>query len=323
MRKVIILFLAIGIFSPTLSAAQTSVPFEGKIDFENKRMDFAVFLSDTSRINAQFAQNTDKNFSCTVNVEHLDAPFFDISTILEGSLTVQEDEGGKFFIGRMRSRYTLLNYKPVGEMIAEIDIRKEGMRFVSFSVGNITGSGTVTLRQPPELDIDLKIKEVSLADFINFWAGRPDVAAEGLVSGEMKIGGDVTNLRLGGEFASYGGYVDELNFDNIVIFAEGIYPVVHLFNSSVSTTEGLTFSVDGSLNLAQRDTLDKQILALSQAPLVTSDNTKLEWTFKRIQKEKDAGKTELKYLRKKNDALDRPDREQSGDMLGIERSVKF
>lgn len=323
MYKAIIFFLAIGIFSPTLSAAQTSVPFEGKIDLENKRMDFAVHLSDTSRINAQFVQNTDKNFSSTLNVEHLNTPFFDISTILEGSLTVQEDESGKFFTGRIKSRYTLLNYKPVGEMLAEIDVRKEKIRFVSFSVGNITGSGTVELRQPPELDFDLKIKEVSLADFINFWAGRPDVAAEGLVSGEMKIGGNVTNLRLGGKFASYGGYVEDLNFDNIVIFAEGIYPTVHLFNSSVSTTEGLTFTVDGSLNLAQRDTLDKQILALRQEPLVTGDDTKLEWTFKRVQKEKDAGKTELKYLRKKKDDLDRSEREQSGDMLGIERSVKF
>src|SRR3989338_2596858 len=97
MHKVIVFFLAIGIFSPTLSAAQMSVPFEGKIDLENKRMDFAVFLSDTSRINAQFVQNNDKNFSCTVNVEHLDTPFFDVSTILEGALTVQEDEAGKFF----------------------------------------------------------------------------------------------------------------------------------------------------------------------------------------------------------------------------------
>ena len=323
MYRFIFLFLCVGIIFPFPSVAETVIPFEGQIDFVNKRLGLVINLEDRGQIVTEFVQNAAWDYRCTINVDHWVTSLFNISTVWEGSLSIGGDEGqGHAFQGKLESRYTLLNHRPIGEMTAAFEVHNQIVYLKSWSFGSLNGEGTIGLTYPFKTDLTLNLKDIGMLDFITFWAGDVDVTAEGLVSGKIQVSGSLIHPHLAGELSSYNGFVNELQFDSILLNLQGNYPILQLYNSTVSTTDGLTFNIAGSLNLKDRDNFEKQILALSQEPLVTNDSSQLEWTFKRIQKEKGSSTTELKYMHKKPQSLGSDERSQT-DMLGVERSVQF
>jgi len=94
-------------------------------------------------------------------------------------------------------------------------------------------------------------------------------------------------------------------------------------NSTVSKSDGVSFMLDGPINLKDKANFKKQIKALTRAPVVSDSGSEMEWTIKRISPE-ESDTTELKYRFRKGDALGiGTSVGDESDMFGIERTRKF
>lgn len=323
MIKNIFIFLCAGLLWPALSAAQTHFPFEGHMDFIRRQVSVKFDIADKSFISIQVSVDSKQDVQLVVNVDHVKTPLATISTVLEGSLMgVHSEQDGRSLNGTMTSRYTLVNYKPMPELNGIFEIKKQKVYVHSLSFGKISCQGFVDFRDSLSLDLLLKLSEVEMGDFVWFLSNEQNAPSDGLVSGEIHISGPLGHPALKGRLSSYEGFIKDLVFDSMFVNFEGIYPLIHLHDSSVTEANGFSFTLEGTLNLSQKTDFRKQFDSLDKSPLVMEDPTKLEWTFKRMQKENTSSTTELKYLLKKKDSVDRLERDNSG-MLGIERRVEF
>lgn len=316
--------LALGFFFFLKPAcAQTVFPFEGQLDIPQKKFRIIFHLEKESSISLEAEALEEKKFQLLLNIDHLTTPLLTLSTMVRASLEVGEgDASQKTFAGRLESQYTLINFKPISEVAGQLEIKEQKIYFHSLSFGQLSGRGVVEMKYLPAINFVLKLSDVPLQDFLALWVDGEEMAAEGFVNGEIQIGGEWNRLLVKGTLSSYNGRVEDWNFDSIVLNLEGIYPVIHLYNSNVTESNGLSFGIDGSLDLEDKENFPKQLLALTKAPLVNQDSSELEWTFKRIQKGEKGSTTELKYLLKKKISTS-PSETETSDMLGIERRVPF
>jgi len=324
LKKIILFLLLIDLWAPKTSFAKDRFPFQGQIDFRQKEFFLRLILDENSFFSIKVRPKNENDFLFVLNSDHWTTSFMTLSTVIDGNVKIEEmPEGRCSFTGQMASHYTQVNYKPIDEMVGNFLISDNTIFIQSLSFGTkIEGRGVIVLRTPLSLQLSIRLNEVAMEDFLWFWTRGQSISSNGYVSGEIKVNGSFDRVTLKGELSSYDGRVQDFTYDSIVVNAEGIYPIINLYNSTVTEANGFTFTIDGSLNLEEKNTFPQQIIALTKAPLVTEDPSKLEWTFKRIQKEHDKGKTELKYLLRKDSPGSIADPEQS-DMLGIERSIGF
>jgi hypothetical protein len=179
------------------------------------------------------------------------------------------------------------------------------------------------LLSPYGLDFVFNLNEVDLNDFLNFWSADKEYESSGAVTGVIKASGTLENLALKGSLESYHGFVQKLDYDIISLNIEGIYPHMQIAQSTISKSDGMSFSLDGPFNLSDKENFKKQIKALTLAPLVNDSGSEMEWTIKRLNPE-DSGTTELKYRFRKGDALGiGTSADDETDMFGLERTRKF
>lgn len=320
------LFIVLISFLPPVAQAEIKIPFDGKLDLLQRQLELSVYPSNASPVVIQFRQDDEKTYHLGVNLDKLHTPFFDISTILEGTVEIIKDETRSIrsLSGKLESRYTLINYKPVEELVGQFEIRDSTLMIHSLSVGNLVYKGEVQLAAPYNVDVTVELQDVPLPDFIAFFSPNKQAPSEGLVSGTIHLGGTLSHFHLRGNVVSDSGFVKPLEFKNITLNAEGYYPNIAIANSTITKADGMSFSIVGDLDLGDHDHLDKQIESLKVEALVSQAGTEAEWTLKRVKSDSDkvASTTELKYLMRKEDNSADPTREDSG-MLGVEKKVEF
>jgi hypothetical protein len=303
--------------------AEAFCSFNGKLDFSGKQFELKMDFGSGGTLSSRAAYVPDERLKINFVLDHLVTPLFDVSTDMELLFEIVADsESGAFISGKLTSRYPLINGRPVRDITGTFKVRDKKLLLEYFSVGDITGRGVIDLAHPFQADLAFHFTEIPMRDFLAFWSEESlELEARGAVTGEIRATGSLLRpLLLRGTFSSFYGLVDNLNYESIVFNAEGVYPVIHFAKSTVTPTEGLSFSLEGSVDLSDRENLENQIEALQKSPLVSETDTSLEWTIKRRETEGTSGKTELKYMRRKNQ--DGSFKEES-DMLGIERSIEF
>lgn len=304
--------------------AEAFCSFNGKIDFTGKEFDLTMDFGNGGTLSSRAAYVPDERLNINFVLDHLVTPLFDISTDMELLFEVVSDResGAAFISGKLTSRYPLINGRPVRDIKGTFKIRDKKLLLEYFAVGDITGRGVIDLVRPFRTDIAFHFTEIPMKDFLAFWSEESlELETQGAVTGEIRASGSLLRpLLLKGTLSSFNGLVNNLEYESIVLNAEGVYPVIHFAKSTVTPTEGLSFNLEGSVDLSDRETLENQIEALQKSPLIKESDTSLEWTIKRRKAEGTSGKTELKYLRRKNQ--DGSFKEES-DMLGIERSIEF
>ena len=306
------------------AAADLVCPFAGKIDFGEKKFDFKMDLGNKSSISFEGTTLSKDNYNLLVNIDHLKTPLFDLSTEFETLIAVVNK--GKTLEetlqGQIKSRYSLINYKPFEEVSGFFEMRNKTLYVDSLSLGGVNLSGYIELFSPYKIDLSVLLKEIKMGDFLAFWGAQEDLASHGLVSGQIFVYGVLDQLGLKGNLASYNGFVDQLEFDSIVLNVDGIYPIVRLDNSRVSQTDGMTFNLEGDLDLTQKEKFESEIAALKKLPVVSSDESSLEWTIHRRESSPTSSATEFKYFLRK-ESLNMGPMKDGPDLLGVERSIKF
>jgi len=322
-RTVLLIIILMGLIV-TPSWAKNVYVFEGEANLIDKQIDIKFDFEEKGSIQVVTKLADKQNVRISLILEKLILPRFSISSQIDTSLELNQTDGQKSSIkGIISSKYTLINYKPTDELAGRFEI-KDGKFFISsFRLGNIKAKGFVDLEAPHDLNLSFNLKGVMLDDFINFWTSKKKYKAIGTVSGKIEATGSIARLDLKGSLESYYGQVGKLAFDGIYLHIGGTYPDMIIEYSSLTKTDGLSFTFEGPINLADTANFKKQIKSLKLSAIVSNSEEEIEWTIKRDKDER-ALITELKILRKKDQSrighiFDNKD----SDMLGIARSHKF
>ena len=306
------------------AAAELVCPFTGQVDFGEKKFNLTLQFNRESSISFEGASLPEDNYHLLVQVNHFKTTIFDLSTEFESfiGVTDKDDAAKRSFQGQIKSRYSLINYKPFRELSGFFEMKGRKLYLESLSLGGVTLSGTVELFSPYKVDLSLLLNEIKMADFLSFWGVDEDLDSQGSVSGHILVSGILDQLGLKGSLASYNGFVDQLQYDSIVLNLDGVYPIIHLNNSRVAQTDGMTFNLEGDLDLTKKEEFPEQIAALNMLPLISEDKSSREWTIKSKESSPTSHTTEFKYFLRKEHS-DTGTLKEESDMLGVERSIKF
>jgi len=324
------LFIILIILVPKLVFAEKVFSFEGQIDFLKNEFNIVLDLDEKSSVAATARKISETNYRFLVDIEHLKTPLFDLLSKIESSVEIVsiDKSSEKIFPsmvlkGKVWSQYSLVDYKPVKELSGGFEIKNQRLYLTELSFGNLNCNGFIDLVRPYKLNLSLDLLNVSMSNFLNFWSANKQYESSGTVSGEIKASGTLDNLMLKGSLESRNGFVQKLNYNAISLNIEGIYPNLEIMNSTISKSDGVSFTLDGPFDLSDRGHFKKQIKALTIAPLVSHSESEGEWTIKRLNLEK-SGVTEIKYRLRKGDVLGAgTSASDETDMLGFERTRNF
>ncbi len=290
------------------------IVYQGQIDFIQNQFDLVLDIEGKGSADIKIMGTLEKGYQFFLDTRHLKTQLFDILMKLEGSLKYKSGD----FYGKVRSQYTLIDYKPIEELSGLFEIRSKRFYLSSLSVGNITCKGYVDFEAPHKLDLIFDLSDIAMDSFLKFWMRGKKMESEGDVSGTIKVSGSLQRPILKGNLTSFNGRVKKLKYDSIYLNAEGVYPHLQIANSILSETDGLSFLLEGSINLKDQAHFKQQIKDLTMAPLVTDSASVSEWTIKRVKGEGEA--VEIKYFLRKGKEVDAS---EGVGILGIERRLNF
>ena len=290
---------------PFSANAKGLCSFKGNVDFAENQFNIKFDCEDKATINAQLSSEAKDELYFKAKIEHLKLSFLDISTVLESVIKlVKEEKGpGRYYQGDVRSQYSLIDYKPVPELSGNYEIRNGRLFLRSLRWGGVQCQGYLGLLPPHDLDLTVQVEDIRSNDFFKLI---------GLPEEELNISGYIE-----GVFA-------DLEYDNIILNFEVVYPFILITDSVIAQTNGLIFQMEGAVSLIQKDakTVQEELARLKMSPIVDESMERREWTIKRKSKEGSSSMTEFKYRMQKSGYLNRPFEEQP-DILGIERSIQF
>lgn len=218
-------------------------------------------------------------------------------------------------------RFTLLTYPSIREISGQFDVTDGRFFLRALSFGNLLCEGSVDLVFPHKLDLTVSLNYVGMGDFLSFWMGAGQYDASGTVSGRISVLGTLERPLLKGALESRGGTIGTFVYDSIYLNAQGVYPSLEVVNAMVSPRDGMSFVLDGPVDLSDGENFQKQIAALTVSPLTSESSLGRAWTIKRL-KEKGSSSTRIKYLLRDGERLPSSSSGPSG-MVGFERTVEF
>ncbi len=303
--------------------AGTVIPFEGDIDLGRKLWTFRTTEKNAPAVDFKLSQPEADRYRIDLSLEDIHNKALDFSALITADVRKLSDLQGRVgFAGKLDSRYTLLNKKPVPDLHGSFDIHDDTLFIRSLEFGKYQGQGALGLQPPHRVSLKIALEAADLSEFIWFFSPDPEVYASGDVSGEITAEGDGSALRLGGRLTSFDGTIDGMEYDSILLNVDGTYPKLNVFNTDVTQTDGFSFRVSGTVDLSQQETMDRQIEALAYEPLVDDKGSDREWTLKRFHSEKHAGTTEVKYMMRQDEDKNSLTTDDSS-LIGVERKVSF
>lgn len=321
--KTKILFLAvIGLLWVRPVQAAVLFPFSGEIDFKNQEMELVLKPDQKHPVIVHAARLNDGNIQFVVDINQFKTGFFEISTLIEGGFNFPGSSNieNPVMHGKVRSKYTLLNGKTIKEIFGEFEVKSDIFAIHSLAVGDMTLKGSFRRKYPFDMDLWVSLNGVAINDFLVFFNPEQALKGEGEVNGDLYLTGQPSRLKIRTRLLAREGSVGGVDFDSILINAQGTYPFVQIENSRVIRDDGMIFTLAGVLDLADRKGFDQQVKALSREPVTAHTDVNSEWTLKRIQSDENTS-TDLKYLFREN--LDSGPFEESSDLIGVERRMKF
>ena len=317
----IILFWAL--FSRPAGAQVQRIPFQGNLNLLNQSLSIQWPVNQDSSVLLQAQKISDNSFHVKVNFNHLDTPLFNFSSEIDSAVDVfrNQDDSFKQASGKLFSQYSLIDYKPVGELQGRFDIKDRRLTLDSIVFGNVAVNGYVDLFYPFNLDLTVGMSDIAMDDFLNCFYRLRTFESEGLVSGEIKVSGSLNRLAIKTNLIGEDGLVKTLDFEKLYVNGEGTYPYLELAQSVLVKAGGFSLSVKGPLDLTDFKNFGKQIKALTLSPIVSDSGEERQWTIKSYDEEGSRMKTELKYLLR--DKTSDPEGKEKSGMLGIQKTMEF
>ncbi len=315
MHKVI-WFLLFVILTAASSDAAVVYPFEGEFDFRTKEFNITVLSKEDGKAVITNRLIEDKGYELSAKIDHFNTESSDLSSDFTAVFTKSVDvDNAIVYNGTLNTQYMLVDFKPIRELSGDFFIKDKVLTFSSLKFGGVNCTGSFDFESPHAVNLAINIDRIPMDKFLDVWQPSRTYDADGLVSGIIKVTGDLDALYLKGKLDGADGYIKTFDFDEIHLDIEGVYPHLQIAQSKVLKKDGLNFEFEGPINLRDRKNFKKQIKELTFKPVVRGSESEREWTIRQV-KDDSTGATSLKYLlRKETDDV-------SG-MLGIEKSLEF
>lgn len=297
--------------------AKTIVTYQGQIDFTQNQFDLVFNIGEQPPFVFKVQKKSMHKYMLSLDVDHFKTALWDISS----KISIDFELGQQSFFGNLRSQYSLIDYKPIRELASSFEVKDNYLYITALSFGDVSTEGGIGLKAPYSLNMIFHLYDMPMKNFLGFWMQKKTVEAEGHVSGKIKVSGDLAGISLKGDLSSFNGEIEKLKYDSVYLNAEGIYPKLYVADSKLSEKEGLTFMLEGVVNLADKKNFKKQIKALKLSPVVKDSSSKTEWTIIR-KKDEEAGSVETNYFLRKEKRLD-PSMHEGVGVLGVEKKMTF
>lgn len=307
------------------ASAKELLAFDGVMDFQNNLLQVNYSGRPDESVTTTIMKSEENKYYLKMNVSHLDAFSFDFSSEIEGLVEIKKSDNSvnDVVVGTIWSNYSMVDFKPVKELTGSFKIENTKLALTSISLGSVGCNGLVELAAPYKVDVLFDIAYMPMADFLKFWMQKDKYeSSSGEVVGQIKASGTLDQPYLKGNFKSFDTAISEYNFDSIALNMEGVYPHFLIDNtSSVSKSDGMSFSFTGPITLGDSKNFKRQIQSLKVSPLVKETDSKKEWTIKRFNEDGEDS-AELKYFMRKEGAVGSKNDEETA-LFGIERSMPF
>ena len=308
-------------FCPSLQAAP-ALSYRGVVDFVRQDLRLEIHPADNSPL-ALTIRWQGPHCLLTLNVKDLKLPLFDISALMEGTVTFLRGPSDETkIVGRLRSHYTLVDRQPLGDFRAHFEIEDDTLRIHSLISSTLSLSGFWQFAEPFDKELNAKLTALDIDNFFSFVSSEDARTALGPFSGDVRILGHGDRVEVKGKLATYQGQIDGLPYEQMRLNFEGVYPIITINRSHIIQPDGSIFNISGRLNLAQLEHFNKQVRDFISEPLVEQEGEDLEWTLKRIHQNGGDSSSELKYLLRKESGPPSKEREE-GAIFGLERQMKF
>ena len=323
MKSFIALAFLLSLLAAELSYAYAEhlLSFDGQMDFAGKKGNINLRFKDNSSVSIQLEKVAEGKLELHTTIEHLATPIFEISSVFKSTIERASEEGESYLRGSLESQYSLIDYKPAQELSGAFEIRKDRLYVKNLSWSGFNLEGYLGLLPPYEINLSLRLLDIPAEDLSALAGCRENESKlEGTVSGRIGFSGFPDRVLLTGNLKAFDGAIDNLAYENIIINFDGMYPVINISQSSVTEGSGLSFDIEGSLDLRYHCNLMTGLMAMKISPIINEDVLHREWTIKR-SKDSDVSATEFKYRLQK-------DREGSGpskdsDILSVEHKISF
>lgn len=322
MRFGIWIFLFL-IFFTTNSWAKIIYPFEGVFDFQQNSFLVSVDGPDKNVVEFSGKKIKDDQYALNLQVQHLKFSNLIISSHIRASVDItqnsQEEPG---LSGKIFSKYTLVNFKPVREFSSRYEIRDHFLNLENFVFGSLSGKARVHLQDPFKSFLQLTVKALDLDSFLDLWLEEKKESYDALIYGNIRAEGDMNNVNVTGTLSSQFLTLGGRDFEFLQFSIAGNYPHVFVDNGRIVSEDGGQFSFKGPFDISSQNTYKQQVMAMNIRPVVTQSDSELEWTLKRVG-QTDNAKTEIKYLKRKTSDVDIFPEEEEEGMFGLERVLEF
>lgn len=311
--------------SSTGAYAQRLSIVDGFLDLTQQALNITFHPQEESTVALKLIRSSDNAVDATVQIEHLTVGTFVVSTQIKSTLEFVRGEKGseQFLRGKISSRYSLINYKPVHEISGYFRIQKGRLYLESFSWGSFTCNGYIGLSSSHEIDITVEFDEARASDIALFLGcSDEELDVSGVVTGKINISGFLDRAMLKGNLVARDGFIGESEYNIIRLNFEGLYPTLYISDSRFSDAEGLSFNIDGTFNFGEGCDVAKGMAGLKMSPLVYESDDFREWTIRRREEEGSRRLSEFKYRVEKEDKGGLSLQEGTG-ILGVEGSIKF
>lgn len=320
---VAILMLSVLISGP--AAAKQLFTYEGVLNLQDGRLDMNVSVESEETLRLSLRKKDDRQFHFKGDLAHFQALAFDMNSEMEGLIEVQRNERGRVdaVVGTLWSNYSIIDGKPVKEMSGGFRVEGGQLQVSELHYGAVGVNGAMDLSAPYKMDFNFSMNYMPMAAFLKFWTGHDHFEnARGDVVGTIRALGPLDRVLLKGNLKSFDTVIKGNEFDSIVLNLEGYYPDFEIDKSSrLAKQGGVSFSIDGRIDLGDLRSFKRQLKELHTAPLVKESESLKEWTIK-TQQETGTESAALEYFIRNEDKLGTTDDEED-IMFGIQRSVQF
>lgn len=312
------MFGLIFVLSAAAAFAYQTIPFNGTLNTAEKKFAARFTLQDQDAFHLDIRHVSAKDYDVIFSVTDWDTNFFNISTVLKGSVEKLSDENGASYLRvHLLSKYMLLNNQPVRDVSLDLVWHKQKLIVRSLHLGPFVCSGQIGLGEKPVLDLELHFSGLDIQEAVRFLNKNSRTAAGGgSLEGDVRLKGRADQPQIQGRISSHNGFMNEFEYDSARIQFEGIYPRIFVHDSHIAQADGFSFSLTGSLDLSDFENLSDQLKNFVTSALVSDSGQNLEWTLKRTRSQEDGSTTEFKYMLHKES-------DEEGGIIGIEKRLEF
>ncbi|MBF0619643.1 MAG: hypothetical protein HQL19_05695, partial [Candidatus Omnitrophica bacterium] len=283
-------------FIPARAYALAVIPFEGMIDLKAGRVTFQVGSGMDETVILDVVRRSPEAYRFTLDLKHVQTGLCDIATEVQGDIALSGPSWDqKEMSGEVESKYTLLNRRPVRDLYLKFAVRDRKFIVSSLWIGSLSGRGEMALFGDHAMNASFELLSAELEEVTELFHARPAIASNlsGVVSASAVLTGPASKPNIRGKLAAYNGRLKALEYESILLDFDGVYPKFMLNDSTVTSASGMSFRVEGPLDLSDVRGLPEQIKGLKKTPIIAESENRREWVFKRLHSDS-GGVTEMK-----------------------------